>query len=676
MRALAVLSGLLLLRLAAFQVPTAPTQTQAQQRPVFRGGTHFVRVDAYPTSKDGRIVEGLRPEDFAITEDGRPQTVDSLDFIRFDTYTPETERKNPSSQREGFELAKDPRYRVFVIFVDMGFSNGIGVYSPVNDIGLIQQPLVNFIDRVIGVHDLFGLLSSRNRVTELVLGQKTTVTEEQVKDLWRASHVDFDPAQRFDGVYEPECIACGPGKPGARDCNTLRSALIARYHADQTYTELRDVISLLGAVREERKNVVFVSNQLARWREDPELYDRLHAASPKLGLNNGRIDRGDPQKTPVTDDFCVDAVNRLPLMDFQTRYQQVLTEARQANVAFDVIPPSGLQAPPSVLDRHLLDESNDSLVELARETGGVAVTDSNDLNAGLRRIADDLQAYYVLGYYTTNTQFDGRVRKITVKLRGETIRARREYRAPTQAEINALAVTASAGASGAVAPKADRESALAVLERASRPFASYAAWNGRTLTVVTELSSISIQAARWKSGADVAITAVSAEGAAIATAKGTISADAYAAAVPLTIDPAKPPARISVDVTGPGERPANDWQKLAPAGGTLVADPIAYRSASRVSPRPVAAFEFARNQRIRIEWPVLAPALDRREARLLDKTGKPLPVELPVAEDLVTKVVALEMSLSGLPHGDYLFELTVGAGVVTERHLLAIRIKP
>ena len=28
--------------------PAQPPPTQAQQRPVFRGGTHFVRVDAYP----------------------------------------------------------------------------------------------------------------------------------------------------------------------------------------------------------------------------------------------------------------------------------------------------------------------------------------------------------------------------------------------------------------------------------------------------------------------------------------------------------------------------------------------------------------------------------------------------------------------------------------------------
>src|SRR3954468_18520327 len=92
----------------ARQAPqAAQPPTQAQQRPVFRGGTHFVRVDAYPT-QDGKIVEGLKAEDFEILEDGKPQAIESLDFIRFDTFTPEAERRDPASQREGFDLAGDP----------------------------------------------------------------------------------------------------------------------------------------------------------------------------------------------------------------------------------------------------------------------------------------------------------------------------------------------------------------------------------------------------------------------------------------------------------------------------------------------------------------------------------------------------------------------------------------
>jgi hypothetical protein len=68
--------------------------------------------------------------------------------------------------------------------------------------------------------------------------------------------------------------------------------------------------------------------------------------------------------------------------------------------------------------------------------------------------------------------------------------------------------------------------------------------------------------------------------------------------------------------------------KLTPPSAKLLGEPLAYRSGSRMAVRPVAGFEFARNERIRVEWPVLA-ALDRREVRLLDRSGKALPVECP-----------------------------------------------
>ena len=66
---------------------------------------------------------------------------------------------------------------------------------------------------------------------------------------------------------------------------------------------------------------------------------------------------------------------------------------------------------------------------------------------------------------------------------------------------------------------------------------------------------------------------------------------------------------------------------------------------------------------------------DRREVRLLDRSGKPLPVELPLSEDAASKCLVVDMSLSGLGRGDYVIELTAAAGQVTDRGLLAIRIK-
>jgi hypothetical protein len=206
----------------------------------------------------------------------------------------------------------------------------------------------------------------------------------------------------------------------------------------------------------------------------------------------------------------------------------------------------------------------DDLKLLANETDGLAVTDTNDLNAGFRRIADDLAAYYVLGYYTTNTKFDGGIRKITVKLKGKSIRARRQYRAPTEAEIAALTQRSSAApASGAAA------------------------------------------------------------------ASG-------------------PPA--------------------------VIGEPAAYRVSRTQPPERVKLLEFVRSDRIRIEWPVLA-ALDRREARMLDTAGKPLPFDLPVSEAPDGKTVVVELPLAPFGRGGYSIELTAASGRRTEQRRLTLTMK-
>ena len=203
--------------------------TQAQQRPVFRGGTHFVRVDAYPV-QNGKIVEGLQAEDFEILEDGKPQTVDSLDFVRFDTFTPEAERYEPSTQREGFDMAADPRNRVFVIFIDLAFSQAAGAIQPTNSIKYIEQPLAQFLDRILTPHDLFGFMTSRNTAKDLVLQRKSAVTKEQIADAWRASFIGIDEADNLS--------RCDCGNVPGEACLEMLERLKARYRAEGTYTAI------------------------------------------------------------------------------------------------------------------------------------------------------------------------------------------------------------------------------------------------------------------------------------------------------------------------------------------------------------------------------------------------------------------------------------------------------
>jgi VWFA-related protein len=665
-RALSITAAIATLA-AAVGVASQPPQppqgaTAAQQRPVFRGGTHFVRVDAYPI-KDGKIIEDLTAEDFEILEDGKPQKVESLDFVRFDTFTPEVVRRDPSSQREGFDMAADPRYRVFVIFVDM-------VFGGKTDLHYIQQPLVQFLDRILGPQDLYGFFTSRNSVKDLVLAQKSTVIQAQILDLFRSANIDRDDADQL--------IGCGCGRAGGPQCDALLKAIQARHRADATYTALEGLVLQLGSIRQERKNVVFVSNQLPRWRPDTSVLSARGPTLPKIGVTNGRIGIGD-SNTGANESYCASEFQRLANMDFDTRYQQLLHDARQQNVSFYPVTPAGLQAPTTIGQIRAVQAATDDLIALAHETDGLAIVNTNDLSGGMKKIADDLAAYYILGYYTTNTKWDGGLRAIKVRLTrsGVPVRARRQYRAPTEAEIAALARGAagtSSSVSAASAKPSARETALIALERASRPFAVYAAVAGKQLTAVAELSAASIQVGRWKEGADVEVVATGADGTPVATARGKIEAGSYATAIRIPLDAGVRPARVAIRLRSGSEPQADDWIKLDPSSSALVGDPLVYRAGSRIAPRPVAAFEFARNERIRVEWPVLA-TLDRREVRLLDRTGRPLPVEIPLAEDPTTHAVVVEMSVSGLGRGDYLIELTAGAGAVAEKHLIALRIK-
>jgi hypothetical protein len=90
----------------------------------------------------------------------------------------------------------------------------------------------------------------------------------------------------------------------------------------------------------------------------------------------------------------------------------------------------------------------------------------------------------------------------------------------------------------------------------------------------------------------------------------------------------------------------------------------------------VAAFMFVRDKRVRLDWPVFK-ALDRYDARLIDRSGRPLRARLKVEpQDAgVNRRLLSEILLAPLGRGDYLIELTAAAGAVTETRLLARRVR-
>jgi hypothetical protein len=60
--------------------------------------------------------------------------------------------------------------------------------------------------------------------------------------------------------------------------------------------------------------------------------------------------------------------------------------------------------------------AQDTLSDLAQGTGGFLIANTNNLKAGLARMADDVSGYYEVVYSPHNVSFDGGFRKVEVKL--------------------------------------------------------------------------------------------------------------------------------------------------------------------------------------------------------------------------------------------------------------------
>jgi VWFA-related protein len=79
----------------------------------------------------------------------------------------------------------------------------------------------------------------------------------------------------------------------------------------------------------------------------------------------------------------------------------------------------------------------ESLRNLAHDTGGIFIENSNDLDGGFRKVAGTPDAYYVLSFSPENLKHDGAFHDLKVSLvsgKGLSVQARRGYFAPKKAE--------------------------------------------------------------------------------------------------------------------------------------------------------------------------------------------------------------------------------------------------
>ena len=339
--------------------------------------------------------------------------------------------------------------------------------------------------------------------------------------------------------------------------------MIHRRRERLTLDAIENLVAHLGEVREERKTVLVVTQGWLLFQPNESMTEMRAPSRTDVPigdrLRGGRGAAGADTMASTTRDQCVRDLLALSQLDHSDRVRRISEKANRRNVSFYPIAPGlftapskAIAAPPGLTrvpsppggssgDRtvHFVgNASNQRFVNvtelqrqselraMAEETDGVAVVNTNIIDAPMRRIIADTSSYYLLGYQSTNSALDGKYRKITVRVKrpGVQVRARQGYRALSASEMRTVAVSAPALASAMPRAPDGIARALARLNSTSAraPLLLRTGWTasggagttGASLWVVGELGADLRGSASWKAGGRARLTLVGEDGAA------------------------------------------------------------------------------------------------------------------------------------------------------------------
>lgn len=704
------------------QARPADAADEEPQRPTFRLEANYVRVDAYPTV-DGAPVADLDASDFEILEDGRPQAIEQFERVDLRMATAREARRDPVSVADGVEQASDPRRRVFVIYLDTHHTTYAGSHAA-------RKPLVNMLEQLIGPDDLFAVITPAMSARDITFARRTEVLDAALYDNWtwgqRDAWTRTDPIEQQlemcfpdkagrmqpSGAGGPSLATATQGHPGVAD------ELIRRKREEEVIASLESLIGYLGVVREERKAVIMVTQGWELYRPKPELVQH-HGDQPVPGpgglgtgpdgrITTNRAAAGRSNIGLMSPIECATRASQYARLDNFQRFTTMLESANRFNVSFYPLDTRGLAVSDSMMgDRSQgsLTSRLDSLRMIASNTDGLAIINTNDLTAGAQRIVDDLSSYYLLGYYSSNPDLDGKWRKISVRVKqpGVQVRARRGYRALRPEDMLLLDASAGTEAAGGAGDAAAEASAAAVSAavgalagaRDGLPMYSRAAWVFRDgaddaaarghLWIAAEVASSAIREPGWKAGATLQATVTTADGAPVAELETPLDLRTRTASLDVPVQDAAAGGELLVRLRlrgGQGTLPLSDQVRVTvPADdASAVGEPRIQRwgpSTGRVY-LPAADPRFRRTERVRVEVPMAVPGT-AVTAELLDRTGAVLSA-IPVASELRgpdaqgLHWAQADVTLAPLSAGDYIVAVSVTHDSGVARVLTGVKV--
>lgn len=397
---------MLFVSLVSFVVePLAAQQQPPPQQPSFRSTTRLIVTTVVVKGRDGKPIEGLTAKDFHVTEDNEPQDVAFVEYRRLDDQAPLPPLTSlqtagaatppragaavpsdvPSLVQAGIAAppSGDTRFRnrrLIILFFDLSLPPG-------PDQERMFAGALKYLDQQMTPADLVAIM---------------TYTGGAV----RVKHDFTDDRTTLAGVID--VLANGEDKDGdgVLDFEDFSSAFGQNdgefnvFSTDRQLAALQTAVAMLRPLPEQ-KSLVYFTSRLSLSGTDNNA--QMRATTNAAVRANVRI-------------FPVDArglIARAPLGDANQRS------------------PGGIGMFTGALAQQAiarLQRSQDTLFALAKDTGGQAFVDYNDLSLGVRQAAAAQTSYYILGVYSRHTANDGKFRRVQVRLANSELLADLTYR--------------------------------------------------------------------------------------------------------------------------------------------------------------------------------------------------------------------------------------------------------
>ena len=382
----------------------------------------------------------------------------------------------------------------------------------------------------------------------------------------------------------------------------------------------------------------------------------------------------------------------MALLDDDTRLRRIGEDANRSNVTFYPVFARGLVVFDASIEENVslrqdaanLRSRQESMRTLAVDTEGEAIINTNNIEGGLKRIADDLSSYYLFGYNSTNGKLDGRFRSITVRVKqpGVRVRARRGYRALTAEQVVAAATVAAKVDPATTAVTNALNSVAGVNTRSTfrvRPsvwMRAQGGTTGGTVWIVGEIDFRTLREPAWAAGASGEVLLLSASGDQLGSSPVELPAGqgAFSVRVPTASPLAAGDYAVRVRLRGRDGSASDTARVTVPEKPSPVGEAVMWRRGGSTGPQFVRTADprFQRSDRLRLE---LATDTNAAAARLLDRLGKALQVPVQVSEradaEGIRWIVA-DVTLAPLAPGDYAIEVTAGG----ETQVTGFRIIP